>query len=56
MHMANELLSLPVAAGTLAIAGAVLGFICRKARKIITSDRLVLMGAVLSQAAKECQY
>lgn len=44
MHMANELLSVPVAAGTLAIAAAGLGFICRKARQIIASDKLALMG------------
>lgn len=44
MHMANELLSVPVATGTLAIAAAGLGFICRKLRRIITSDKLALMG------------
>jgi cobalt/nickel transport system permease protein len=44
MHMANELLSVPVAAGTLAIAAAGLGFICRKVRQIITSDKIALMG------------
>jgi len=44
MHMANELLSVPVAAGTLAIAAAGLGIICRKLRRIITSDKLTLMG------------
>ncbi len=44
MHMANELLSVPVAAGTLAIAGAALGLICRKVRQIITSDKFALMG------------
>lgn len=44
MHMANELLSVPVAAGTLAIASAGLGLICRKVRRIITSDKLALMG------------
>jgi len=42
--MANELLSVPVAAGTLAIAAGGLGFICRKARQIIASDKLALMG------------
>ena len=46
MHMANELLSVPVAAGTLAIAAAGLGVICRKARQIISSDRLALMGVL----------
>jgi cobalt/nickel transport system permease protein len=42
--MANELLSVPVAAGTLAIAGAALGLICRKVGQIITSDKFALMG------------
>jgi len=42
--MANELLSVPVAAGTLAIAVAGLGFVCRRVRQIITSDKLALMG------------
>jgi len=44
MHMANELLSVPIATGTLAIAAASLGFICRKLRHIITSDKIALMG------------
>ena len=44
MHMANELLSVPVAGATLGIAAAGLGFVCRKARRIITSDKLALMG------------
>ncbi len=44
MHMANELLSIPVAAGTLAIAAGSLGFICRKVRQIIAADKLALMG------------
>jgi len=44
MHMANELLSVQVAAGTLTIAVAGLGLICRKVKHIITSDRLALMG------------
>ena len=44
MHMANELLSVPVAAGTLAIAAGGLGIICRKARQVITSDKIALMG------------
>jgi cobalt/nickel transport system permease protein len=42
--MANELLSVPVAAGTLAVAAAGLGLVCRKLRRIITSDKLALMG------------
>ena len=44
MHMANELLSVPVAAGTLAIAAGGLGFICRKVRQVIAADKLALMG------------
>jgi cobalt/nickel transport system permease protein len=44
MHMANELLSIPVATGTLAIAGAGLGVICRKVRQVIAADKLALMG------------
>ena len=44
MHMANELLSVPVAAGTIAIAAGGVGFICRQARKVITSEKLALMG------------
>jgi cobalt/nickel transport system permease protein len=42
--MANELLSVPVAAGTLTIAAGGLGLVCRKLRRIITSDKLALMG------------
>jgi len=44
MHMANELLSIPVAGGTLAIAAGSLGFICRKVRQVIAADKLALMG------------
>jgi len=44
MHMANELLSVPVAGGTLAVAAAGLGLVCRKARQIITPDKIALMG------------
>ena len=44
MHMANELLSVPIAAGTLAIAAAGLGIICKKAKQIITSEKIALMG------------
>ncbi len=44
MHMANELLSLPVAAGTLAIASGGIGIICRKVRQVVTSEKLALMG------------
>jgi cobalt/nickel transport system permease protein len=44
MHMANELLSVPVAAGTLAAAGAALAAICRAARRHITAQKVPLMG------------
>jgi cobalt/nickel transport system permease protein len=44
MHMANELLSIPVATGTLAIAGGSLAFICRKVKQVIAADKLALMG------------
>jgi cobalt/nickel transport system permease protein len=44
MHMANELLSVPVATGTLAIAAGGLGLICRKVSRIVGSDKLPLMG------------
>jgi cobalt/nickel transport system permease protein len=44
MHMANELLSVPVAGGTLAIAAAGIGLVCRKAGQFITSEKLALMG------------
>jgi len=44
MHMANELLSIPVAGGTLAVAAAGLGLVCRKVRHVLTADKLALMG------------
>jgi len=44
MHMANELLSIPVATGTLAIAAGSLSFICRKVRQVIAAEKLALMG------------
>ncbi len=44
MHMANELLSVPVAGATLAIAAGGLGLICRKVRQVIAADRLAMMG------------
>jgi cobalt/nickel transport system permease protein len=46
MHMANELLSVPVAAGTLAAAAGGLGLICRKVSRIVSSDKLPLMGVL----------
>jgi cobalt/nickel transport system permease protein len=44
MHMANELLSVPVAISTLGIAGGTLAVICRTAKKYIISDKVPLMG------------
>lgn len=44
MHMANELLSVPVAAGTMAIAAGGMGFVCGKVRQIITAEKAALMG------------
>lgn len=44
MHMANELLSVPVATGTLAIAAGGLGLICRKVRDAVSSEKTALMG------------
>ncbi len=44
MHMANELLSVPVAAGALAIAAGGLGLVCRKVREAVSSEKTALMG------------
>ncbi len=44
MHMANELLSVPVAAGTLALAAGAVGYVCKKARRIVSSEKFALMG------------
>ncbi len=44
MHMANELLSLPVAAGTLATAAGALGWVCRRVQQALTAERLALTG------------
>jgi cobalt/nickel transport system permease protein len=46
MHMANELLSLPVAAGTLTLAAGALGGVCRKLSKTLDTERLSLMGVL----------
>jgi cobalt/nickel transport system permease protein len=46
MHMANELLSVPVAGTTLAIAGGALAFVCRQARKAIRTEQFALMGVL----------
>lgn len=44
MHMANELLSVSVAAGTCGAAAVGLGLVCRRAKKILPTDNLALMG------------
>jgi cobalt/nickel transport system permease protein len=44
MHMANELLSVPMAIGTLGVASAALAAVCRAARRHITPERVPLMG------------
>ncbi len=46
MHMANELLSVPVAAGSIAIAAGAMGLICKKAKHVIDSDKIALMGVM----------
>jgi cobalt/nickel transport system permease protein len=46
MHMANELLSVPVAMGAMAVAGTGLGWICRKVRQEIVSEKIALMGVL----------
>jgi cobalt/nickel transport system permease protein len=46
MHMANELLSVPVAAETCAIAAGGLGLICKAAKRVIASEKLALMGVL----------
>jgi len=46
MHMANELLSLPVAAGTWTLAAGALGGVCRKLSNTLDTDRLSLMGVL----------
>lgn len=46
MHMANELLSPTVAASTLGIASIVIGFVCRKVRQRLSSEKYALMGVL----------
>jgi cobalt/nickel transport system permease protein len=46
MHMANELLSVPVAAVTLLIAALVVAIAARRARGVTGDDRLPLMGVM----------
>ncbi|AQT68491.1 Energy-coupling factor transporter probable substrate-capture protein NikMN [Anaerohalosphaera lusitana] len=44
MHMANELINPAVAGGSAVIAASWLGWICKKARKVIDHDKFALMG------------
>lgn len=46
MHMANELLSIPVAVVTLVLAGAIVAAAAAAARRTLTPERLPLMGIV----------
>lgn len=46
MHMANELLSVPVAGATLALAAVVVAVAARQARSAAADDRLPLMGVM----------
>lgn len=46
MHMANELLSVPVAAGSFTLAGIGLGVVCNRVKQAITTDQLGLMGVL----------
>lgn len=46
MHMANELLSVPVAISTLGIAGGAMAAICRAAKRYITAEKVPLMGVL----------
>lgn len=44
MHMANELLSVPVAAGTFATGAVCVGIVCHKAKNKIDPEKYSLMG------------
>jgi cobalt/nickel transport system permease protein len=44
MHMANELLSVPVATGTCAMAGIGLSMVCHRVKRVVTTEQLGLMG------------
>jgi cobalt/nickel transport system permease protein len=46
MHMANELLSVPVAAATLALAGGVVAAAAARVRRTLDPERLPLMGVL----------
>jgi cobalt/nickel transport system permease protein len=44
--MANELISVPVAGGTIVLAAGGLGWICRRVRQEIASEKIALMGVL----------
>ena len=44
MHMANELLSMPIAGTSLALAAGSLGLVCKKCQQSVSTDRFALMG------------
>ena len=46
MHMANELLSIPVAAATLALAAAIVAAAAALAKRTLDAERLPLMGVI----------
>ena len=46
MHMANELLDLPVAAGTILLATGAVALAARRARKTLNPEKLPLMGVL----------
>jgi len=46
MHMANELLSLPVAAATLAVAGLIVAMAARRSARTLGAERMPLMGVM----------
>lgn len=46
MHMSNRLLSLPVAAATLALAGVAVALAARRTQRTLDADRMPLMGVM----------
>jgi len=46
MHMANELISVPVAAGAMTAAAGSLGWICRRARQSLLTEKTAMMGVL----------
>ena len=46
MHMANELLSLPVSGSCLVLAAGALGWVCKKCKQSVPTDQFALMGVL----------